>query len=271
VLTPADEPQLRRLLQLRPIENIVVSARLDSHGMDQKTSGAELVGYFESGHLVSALSKGSTLQPIGATIDALDFFAHHLEVRTCQTILGVRNEAMGLWRRLSELSFTQWASPREVRHQQRVMAMTGHPLIHPYLGVEPLATRYIDPYHEASLAMYTEEIGVAPTDPQGSYRDHVTRLMMNQRAFGVIDNNQVIFKADVVAISGSVCQLGGVWITPHLRGQGLAKPFIASVVAQCLERVSTVSLYVNAHNIAAVESYLGVGFVQVGEYATIMY
>ncbi|MCL1907022.1 MAG: GNAT family N-acetyltransferase [Propionibacteriaceae bacterium] len=270
-LDHSDEPELRRLLALRPIENIVVSARLDTHGFDPGKSGAQLLGFFHGDHLVSALSVGSTLQPVNATLDALDFFARHIEQRTCQTILGVRGEAMGLWRRLSELSFTQWAAPRDVRHQQIVMAMTGYPLVHPDRDVQPLGTSFIDSYLDASLLMYTEEVGVAPPDPQGSYRDHVAKLMMGQRAFAVMEGDQVVFKADVVAISGSVCQISGVWLAPEYRGLGLAKPYIASVVAQCLERVSTVSLYVNAHNTPAVGSYLGVGFVEVGEYATIMY
>jgi predicted GNAT family acetyltransferase len=151
------------------------------------------------------------------------------------------------------------------------MAMTGYPLVHPDRDVQPLGTSFIDSYLDASLLMYTEEVGVAPPDPQGSYRDHVAKLTMGQRAFAVMEGDQVVFKADVVAISGSVCQISGVWLAPEYRGLGLAKPYIASVVAQCLERVSTVSLYVNAHNTPAVGSYLGVGFVEVGEYATIMY
>ena len=71
--------------------------------------------------------------------------------------------------------------------------------------------------------MYTEEIGVSPVqgNPAG-YRFYVRQLIASGRAFGIFDGNRVLFKADLGSVSGSVCQVQGVWLEPELRGQGLA-------------------------------------------------
>jgi predicted GNAT family acetyltransferase len=271
VLTRRDAPEIHYLLDLRPIDNVLISARIRKHGVEKAWLGNDLLGYFEHGRLVSFLSDGYSLHPINATPRALDGFSRRLEQRRCTSIVGVRDEAMGLWQRLCERSFTQWASPREVRDDQRVMAIHHQPTMSLDSRVEPIPSRYLDSYHAASVAMYTEEVGVAPIDPHGSYRDHVAGLMMQGATFGVIDQGRVIFKADVVAAAGTICQVGGVWLTPQLRGQGLSKPAIAAVVAHCRRRFTTVSLYVNSYNLPALRSYEAVGFTEVGQCATILY
>ncbi|MCL2784081.1 MAG: GNAT family N-acetyltransferase [Propionibacteriaceae bacterium] len=271
MLTRRDTPEVFRILDRRPIDNIVASSKVSRQRLEPAWTGSELIGYFEGPHLVSALVDGFSLHPINATDEALDAFSSCLEHRRCSSILGVRDEAMGLWERLCTRSFPQWASPREVRDHQKVMAISQDPAVVPSQSVEVITTRHLDRYLEASIAMYTEEVGVAPISPQGSYRDHVTQMMMKGHSYGVLGADSVLFKADVVATSGMICQIGGVWLAPQLRGQGLSKTFMAGVVAQCRQRFSTVSLYVNHYNLPAVRCYESVGFTQVGECATIMY
>ncbi|MCL2483451.1 MAG: GNAT family N-acetyltransferase [Propionibacteriaceae bacterium] len=270
VLTQHDTAEALKLLQAHPVDNIVVLSKVLQHGVERPGLGNDLLGYWENGLLVSLLSDGYSLQPVSATPAALDAFADRLDHRRCGSILGVHDQAMGLWQRLCERSFTQWASPREVRDHQLVMTISGPPKVAP-APVQALGTRNLDSYHAASVAMYTEEVGVAPMDPQGSYRDHVASLMMKGSAFGMLQSERVVFKADLVADAGSVCQVGGVWLAPQFRGQGASKPLMAGVVERCQERCPAVSLYVNSFNLPAIRCYEAVGFTQVGQCATILY
>jgi len=271
VITKRDAPAVRRLLELRPIDNISISSRVYKLGVEKAGLGNDLIGYWENGQMISFLSDGYSLHPINATEAALDAFSRCLEYRRCGSIVGVRDEAMGLWGRMCEHSFTQWASPREVRDHQKVMAISKDPVVVADMSVDTVPTRYLDSYHAAAVAMYTEEVGVAPLDAHGAYRDHVTNLMMRGLAFGVLQSGRIIFKADIVADVAGICQVGGVWLAPHLRGKGLSESLVAAVVARCRERYSTVSLYVNSYNHPAVRCYEAVGFTQVGECATIHY
>ena len=87
----------------------------------------------------------------------------------------------------------------------------------------------------------------------------------------MVRDGRVIFKADVGSVSGSVCQVQGVWLDPALRGRGLAAPAMAAVVRLARTVAPTVSLYVNDYNLPARATYLRVGFTDVGEFATIHY
>ncbi|MDR0284756.1 MAG: GNAT family N-acetyltransferase [Propionibacteriaceae bacterium] len=271
VLTRRDQSEVRRVLALRPIDNVLVASRVARGGVERVTLGNDLIGYWEAGRLVSLLSDGYSLHPVGATPAALDAFAGRLEHRRCTSIVGVRDEAMGLWQRLCDQSFTQWASPRDVRDHQQVMAISDRVRVGAETGVAPVGTRHLDSYLEAAVAMYTEEVGVAPLDPQGAYRDHVAGLMMKGQAYGVVDRGRVVFKADVVAAAGRLCQVGGVWLAPELRGLGLSESLMAGVVTGCRRTYPTVTLYVNSYNLAAVRCYTAVGFTTVSECATILY
>ena len=271
VITRRDAPEVLRLLDLRPIDNIVVSSRVRKLGVERAGLGNDLVGYWENGTLISFLSNGYSLHPINATNAALDKFCERLDYRRAGSIVGVRDETMGLWQRLCDRSFTQWASPREVRDHQKVMAITSDPRIAPNTSVQVVPTRYLDSYLDAAIAMYTEEVGVAPLDIQGSYRDHVASMMMKGCTLGVVQSGRIVFKADIVADANQICQVGGVWLDPQYRGRGFSESLMAAVVTLCHERFSTVTLYVNPYNHPAVRSYEAIGFVQVSECATILY
>jgi predicted GNAT family acetyltransferase len=151
------------------------------------------------------------------------------------------------------------------------MAISGEPLVaaDPRLGLA--TSRHLDPYHAASLAMYTEEVGVAPMSPYDGYRSHVASLIKQGMAYCVLQKGQVVFKADVVASAGPICQIGGVWLAPAWRGLGYSEALMSAVVMACRNHHSTVSLYVNSYNRPAINCYRAVGFEQVSECATVLY
>ena len=119
----------------------------------------------------------------------------------------------------------------------------------------------------ASIAMFTEEVGISPVAGDGGalYRARVRELVSSGRAFARFEDERVIFKAEVGAATKSACQVQGVWVDPSLRGRGLSVPGMAAVVAACLRDVApAVSLYVNDFNDPARRAYERVGFTEVG-------
>ena len=97
-------------------------------------------------------------------------------------------------------------------------------------------------------------------------------LVSAGRSFARIDNGEVMFKAEVGAVTRDTCQVQGVWVNPSLRGRGLSESGMAAVVDICLRELApTVSLYVNDFNVAARKSYQSVGFRDVGEFASVLF
>ncbi len=99
--------------------------------------------------------------------------------------------------------------------------------------------------------MYTEELGVSPEANGGArlYRARVAQLIAKGHAFAQIDDGEVVFKAELGAVTPHAAQLQSVWVDPRHRGRGMAAGGVAAVCALALNDVApVVSLYVNQHN-----------------------
>lgn len=273
VLGREDLPAVLRLLGQRPIENVFVGSRIRAAGVAAASLGCPIWGYERDGELRSLCHAGANLVPVNADEDAVAAWVEFAgPERTCFSIIGPSETALDLWQRLSRRWGSSWSRVREVRPRQPVMAIFDQPLVTPDPEVRRMGLEHWDSYYEAAVKMYTEEVGVSPVqgNPAG-YRFYVRQLISSGRAFGLIQNGRVVFKADVGSVAGSVCQVQGVWLDPALRGRGLAAPAMAKVVQLARTIAPTVSLYVNDYNKPARATYARVGFTDVGEFATIHY
>lgn len=269
-LAQPDLPALLALLEPDPVTNVYVTARVRSVGLDPWRLGAEVWGWFEHGELVSACYSGANLIPIAATDDALRAFADQgrRHGRRCSSIVGPAGDVLALWRLLEPT----WGPAREVRGDQPLLATSAAPLVQPDPAVRPVRTDELDLLLPASIAMFTEEVGISPlVDGGDGYRARVAELISLGRALARIDDGEVLFKAEVGSLTPRAAQIQGVWVTPERRGEGLAVAGMAAVVAHTLSRTETVSLYANAYNERALRAYSRVGFEQVGTFATVLF
>lgn len=273
VLGREDLPQVLRLLARRPIENVFVGSRIRAAGVEASSLGCPVWGYEREGELVSLCHAGANLVPVNADADAVAAWAEFAgPERMCFSIIGPSAVAVDLWQRLAERWGSPWSKVRDVRPRQPVMSISGAPSTAADPGVRRMSLEHWDTYYEAAVRMYTEEVGVSPVqgNPAG-YRFYVRQLITTGRAFGLVRDGRVVFKADVGSVAGSVCQVQGVWLDPALRGRGLAAPAMAAVVELARSIAPTVTLYVNDYNRPARATYARVGFADVGEFATIHY
>ena len=273
VLNRKDLPAAIRVLSINPIENVMVAARVRAAGLEQSSLGCPIWGFERDGVLRALCHVGSNMVPVNADAEAVAAWAEFAGPRRpSASIIGPSTVALGLWRQLSDRWGPAWRDVRNVRPHQPVLAISKDPQVTPNPGVRKVTLEHWDAYFEAAVRMYTEEVGVSPV--QGSpagYRFYIRQLITSGRAFGLFDGNRVLFKADLGSVSGSVCQVQGVWLEPELRGRGLSAAAMAAVVQLARKVVPTVSLYVNDYNLPARATYARVGFSEVGEFATIHY
>ncbi|HEY9293335.1 MAG TPA: GNAT family N-acetyltransferase [Microlunatus sp.] len=273
VLTGADTDVAVRLLASSPIDNVFVASRVRNAGLEARDLGCPIWGYEEDGRLRSMCHAGSNLVPVNATPAAVAAFAEYAGPRRmCSSIIGPSTVAMDLWQQLSRLWGSVWSQTREVRAHQPVLAIDTDPVIAPDLRVRPITIQHWDSYYQSAVRMYTEEVGVSPLqgNPAG-YRYYVRQLITSGRAFGVLEGDRVIFKADLGSVSRGVTQVQGVWLDPEFRGRGLAPAMMAAVVQLARRVAPVVSLYVNDFNAPARATYQRVGFRQTGEFCTVLY
>jgi predicted GNAT family acetyltransferase len=243
-----------------------------SAGLDPSSLGAQVWGYAEAGQLVSLCYSGANLVPVAATPAALRAFAERarLQGRRCSSIVGPAAAVQDLWGMLAPY----WGRPREVRSAQPVMEISTDPLVEPDPLVRTVRPDELDTLMPACVAMFTEEVGISPVGLDGgaAYRARVIELIRARRSFARMEAGQVVFKAEIGAVTPLACQVQGVWVPPELRGRGHARRGMAAIVAEARRCVApVVSLYVNDYNAPARAAYRRVGFTESGTFTSVLF
>ncbi|MGH3322266.1 MAG: GNAT family N-acetyltransferase [Streptosporangiaceae bacterium] len=272
VLEDRDLAEVLALLERDPVTSVFVASRVHAAGLNPGRLGAELWGYVSQGRLRSLCYSGANLIPVEATPEAVQAFAERARAqgRRCSSIVGPSDAVGALWRLLRP----HWGAPRAVRAVQPVMATSNFPRVVHDPAVRRVRPEELDVLLPACFAMFTEEVGVSPDVGDGGalYRARVAELVHLGRAFARIEDNAVVFKAEIGAATRYACQIQGVWVEPTLRGQGLAAHGVAAVVDEALRSVApTVTLYVNDYNGPAKAAYHRVGFADVGTFTSVMF
>jgi hypothetical protein len=272
VLGDRDVPAVLDLLDRDPIANLFVASRVRAGGLDPGRLGAEVWGHEVRGQLSAACYAGANLVPVSADDSALVAFAARArkQGRRCSSIVGPARMVERLWHDL----LPSWGPARDVRLNQPLLAISTPPVAEPDTAVRRVRLDELDILLPASIAMFTEEVGVSPLAGDGGalYRSRVRELVAAGRSFARIDGGRIIFKAEVGAATDRVCQVQGVWVDPALRGRGLSAAGMAAVVLACQRDIAqTVSLYVNDFNEPARRSYERVGFGEVGRLASVLF
>ncbi|MBP7971274.1 MAG: GNAT family N-acetyltransferase [Candidatus Nanopelagicales bacterium] len=272
VLQSEDLPALRALLRRDPDAYVVVSERIEAGALIPAASGGQSWGWFTGAGLESAIYLGANTIPIETTEASRWAFAQRLTRggRRSSAIVGHHHEVLPLW----ELLAASWGPCREIRGDQPLMALEHTPEHSVDFRVKVADEADLEPLMPASIAMFTEEVGVSPVSGgrEAGYRARLLESIRAGRVFTRIERGEVIFKAEVGAVSTASSQLQGVWVTPRLRQTGLAAPAVAGVVRlSMLQHARRISLYANAHNTAALRTYARVGFRQTGTFATVLF
>lgn len=274
-LADGDRAEFARLVAADPLVNVRVAARLRRvAGLAANQLGGDVLGVRDDdGRLVAAAVHAGNLVPIGGGPNEWTALGQALarRARRCTAIVGRVDAVDTLWAHVA----VSWGPARAVRDRQPLLMLDRAGA--PRGGdsrVRLVGSDDLDAYLEASAAMFTAELGVAPHLVTGAadYRRRVAGLVRQRRALAIVESDgAVLFKADVGAISAHTCQLAGVWVRPDQRGRGIGTAALAPVLRHALTLAPTVSLYVNHFNVPARRMYARLGMRPVTDLATVLF
>lgn len=273
VLEPGDLDEALKVLDRDPVANAFVTSRVRVAGLDPWRLGGEMWGWYAGGRLRSMCYAGANLVPICASPEAIRAFADRARRsgRRCSSIVGPADATAELWSHLEGA----WGPAREVRTRQPVMVTASVPAdIAPDPAVRRVHRDELELIMPACVAMFTEEVGVSPLAGDGGllYQARVAELVTTGRSFARIDDGQVVFKAEIGAVTRQACQVQGVWVAPERRGEGLSETGMAAVLHYALREIAPlVSLYVNDYNTPARAAYRRVGFRETGAFMSVLF
>lgn len=266
-LGPGSAATVAAALDGDPVGTCMVGARFEVAGMDRRRLGGAFWGTADDG----LCFVGPNVLPVAGGPAAMRMLADGLgaHARRSASIIGRAEQVQPLWDRLAP----RWGPAREWRDDQPLLVCPDVPAVAPDPRITAVPMTRVPDYFPASVAMFTEEVGVDPTRGDGgtAYRSRVTELVGSGRAFAVFDGHTVVYKAEVGCLTRRVGLIQGVWVHPRWRGRGIAAPATAAVVRAVHAWGRLPCLYVNSYNTAARAAYARVGFVQVGTFSTVLF
>jgi predicted GNAT family acetyltransferase len=266
---------LTALVEADPLVNVVAASRMwATWSLEPTVFGGRLFGAWAAdGTLTGAVLSAGNLLPIGGGPAEWTALAGLVVTgrRDCSSIVGRADAVATIWPVLEP----SWGPARAIRPAQPLLVLDrDHAPGATDPRVRAMRMTDLDRYLPAAAAMFTEELGVAPRQATsiGEYRRRITGLIAAGRAFGIVDEaGEVIFKADIGAVSGRTCQVQGVWTRPDLRGRGIARAALAEVLRHALTLAPTVSLYVNDFNAPARRVYERLGMTETAVLSTVLF
>jgi predicted GNAT family acetyltransferase len=121
---------------------------------------------------------------------------------------------------------------------------------------------------QAELAFAESGVNPLNVDPQG-FRARCLRRIEQGRTWVVVEDDQLIFKADVISKTLDVMYLEGIWVRDEERNSGNAVRFMNELTHKLLEDTKSICLLVNETNKRAQGFYRKCGFRFRATYETI--
>lgn len=262
-LSSLDRQDIQAFCLADPVDRVLIGNQV----MQARSGAYPAYGVFSTHHTLEALCwVGGNVIPVGFHDEDIPDLAHMIDRSgiNVSSLVGPAHQVLTLSEYLGY-------EVREVRARQYSMLASQAPSMPPDTSVRPARSDEIDAVFPAAVAMYQEELGYDPRSLGSSYLTRAKALLAKGHTLVKIDHGNVIFKADVGALFGSVAQVQGVWVDPRYRGQGIGRACMAAAVSYIQAHIAPqVSLYVNDYNVRAVNMYQAVGFRVVGHWATVL-
>jgi uncharacterized protein len=121
---------------------------------------------------------------------------------------------------------------------------------------------------QAELAFAESGVNPMQVDPKG-FRERCLRRIEQGRTWVVIEDGELIFKADVISRTPEVNYLEGIWMREERRSNGSGLHFMSDLMRHLLEETKSICLLVNETNKLAQSFYRKCGFHFRATYETI--
>jgi uncharacterized protein len=121
---------------------------------------------------------------------------------------------------------------------------------------------------QAQMAQQDSGINPLERDAEG-FRQRCRRRIEQGRTWVLIDEGELLFKADIISDTPEVIYLEGIWTNEKLRGTGNGVNCISQLAQELLQRTKAISLLVDERNMRAQAFYRKCGFRFLTTYDTI--
>jgi ribosomal protein S18 acetylase RimI-like enzyme len=267
-LTNHDAAEVLQFLGQRPIHTVTMMGLINDNGVVSPFNRGtfygcrDLHGQLEGVALVGHATLMETISD--RALAALAQVAR--ECPSTHLIMGEKERVADFWSHYSEAGRRQRLACREWLFELAWPVEAREPVV----GLRPARTSELELVMPIQAQLAFNESGINPmqVDPQG-FSERCLRRIEQGRTWVVVENDELIFKADVISKTAEVSYLEGVWVRDDSRHQHLGTRFMSELMRRLLEDTKSICLLVNETNERAHGFYRKCGFHFRATYETI--
>lgn len=261
------EGEVLAFLARRPLHTVIMAGFIRDNGLVSPLNRGTFYGCRDaSGHLEGVALVGHVTMVETESDEALELFAQLArKYERAHVIVGEQKKVEQFWefygptgqsmRRLCRELLFERSWPVEVLENVDLRLATLDDL------------EQLLPVHGQ---MAFEESGINPleSDPIG-FRERTTRRIEQGRVWVSMDQEKLVFKADVISDTPEQIYIEGVYLNPQERGKGYGVRFVSQLSCCLLTKTKSVSLLVNEKDQVAQACYRKAGYKECGYYDTV--
>jgi predicted GNAT family acetyltransferase len=258
-LARGDEPEALAFFAGRPIHTVIMASLVRDNGIESPLNRGTFYGCRdEAGRLEGIALIGHATLVEARTHRALAAFARLAqECDATHMIMGEQEVIAEFWGSYSEAGHEFRLACRELLFELRCPVAVGETVE----GLRPATLDDLELVLPVQAELARAESGVSPleVDPEG-FRRRTARRIEQGRTWLVVEDGQLVFKAEVQSETPEVVYLEGIYVSPSARGRGFGARCLSQLSRQSLARAHSVCLLVNEENYDAHSLYRKVGF-----------
>ena len=263
-----DVAEVLEFLAQRPIHTVAMMSLIHDNGIVSPFNRGTFFGCRDlNGQLegVALVGHATLMETISdRALAALAQVAR--ECPSTHLIMGEKERVADFWSHYSETGRRQRLACREWLFELNRTVEAREPIVE--LRPAKISELELVMPIQAQLAFHESGINPMQVDPQG-FRERCLRRIEQGRTWVVVENDELIFKADVISKTAEVSYLEGVWLRDDCRHQNLGTRFMSGLMRRLLEDTKSICLLVNETNEWAQGFYRKCGFHFRATYETI--
>jgi uncharacterized protein len=262
-LDELDYRQALALLAAHPLQGAHLESLITDHGLTSPALRGRFYGYFEQGQLTGIALIGHQIM-FCAPDEAIPHFARMAAAadRRSSVVFGPRPQVERFWQEFA-------AQGRELKMQRDfywyVCEKPAQPL-HQFQLIQA-NTEHLEAVLAAQAMLFLEATGTDPrqSDPEG-FRRRVRERIERGRTWIKLENDTVVFKAELQSVTPDVIYLEGIWTHPEYRKRGIAKECVVELTHRRLRKQQVLCLAVEPAEEVALRVYQHAGFRYEADY-----
>ena len=266
-LTAGEESEVLKFLAVRPLHTVFMASLIRDNGIISKLNRGSFYGCRnKNGELTGVALLGHATLIETENNHCIKAFADLARHRAPgHVIRGEHNKIESFWNH-----YTAGNKKPRLLCAELLLQLKAPSLATPIAGLRLATDADLETIININASLVCDESGVNPLlrDPQG-FRERAARRISKGRVWVWIENEQLLYKTDIVAETPQAIYLEGVYVHPERRKQGYGLRCISQLAVALLNRTKTICLSVNEKAVGTQRFYKRAGYEFVSRYDSI--